>query len=300
MANLTTVELSDFIPEIWAAEALGALKANTVMAGLVNRNYENAIAREGDTVHVPKRGSLTVKNKAANGKVTLQIPDSDAIDVVLNKHKEVSFLVEDVARAQANQDVIAGYIQDGIIAIGHEVDADLLGLHSGLTATAVNALAGIDADKIVDARRVMNAALVPLQQRYCVWHEDAEAEILKVEKLTSSNWVQDAGAAIKEAYIGRRYGFDHLMDQQVVVADAACQNLAFQRDAFTLVTRPLPAIPDGLGARSTVMVEDNIAIRVIWSYNPDYLGVQVTLDILYGVGVLQPTFGVVIQSTEVA
>lgn len=300
MANITVTEAANFIPEIWAAEALGYFRANTVLAGLVNRNYEDEVANAGDMVHVPKRGTLSTNAKAANTGVTLQTPSSDVVTVTLNNHREVSFLVEDVAKAQSRPDVIGGYIQDGMAAISEYVDATLAALYTGFTATAIDATgAAIDADTVVEARRLLNSYKAPLANRYCIWHEDAEAEILKIEKFTNSQWINDAGAAMREAYIGRRYGFDHLMDQKITVAAGECKNLAMHRDALTLVTRPLPPVPPDMGAQSSVMVEDGIAIRVIWSYNPTYLGVQVTLDILFGCGVLNPNFGVAIRSTEV-
>lgn len=301
MANITVTEAANFIPEIWAASALGALKANTVMARLVNRNYENTIANAGDILHIPKRGALSVNAKAANTAVTLQTPSSDVANLTLSHHEEVSFLVEDVARAQANQDIIAGYITDAMVVLAEKIDGDLLALYSGFSTTPIDATSGsggIVAGTVTEARRLLNAAKVPQDGRYIVWHEDAEAELLDIEKFTSSDF-GDPGDAIREAIIGRKYGFSHFMDQQVVVATGECKNLAFHRDAIVLASRPLPAVPEQTGARSAVMEEDGIAIRVIWAYNPTYLGVQVTLDVLYGVAELRDNHAVVIRSTEV-
>lgn len=301
MANIGTAEAANFIPEIWAASALGALKANTVMARLVNRNYENEVAQRGDIVHVPKRGTLSVNPKAADTAVTLQTPSSDVVNVTLNQHNEVSFLVEDVAKAQANQDIIMGYIEDGIIALAHEMDDDLLALYTSLAGTPIDGTSGsggVQATTVTEARRLLNGNLVPLPNRNIVWHEDAEKELLDLEKFTSSDFGDD-GSAVREASIGRKYGFNHFMDQRVTVAGGECKNIAFHRDAFTLVTRPMPMVPNGYGAQSSVMEEDGFAIRVIHSYNPDHLGVQVTLDVLYGVAVLRDTHGFVIRSTEV-
>lgn len=300
MANITVTEAAGFIPEIWAATALGKLKANTVMARLVNRNFENEIAKFGDVLHIPRRGTLSVNNKAANTVVTLQTPTADTVDLTLNKHKEVSFLVEDVAKVQANQNLMQGYIEDGIKALGEQIDSDLLALYSGFSTTPIDATGGsggITAETVTEARRLLNSAKVPQDQRYIVWHEDAEAELLGVEKFTSADF-GDNGDAIREATIGRKYGFAHFMDQQVVVATSECKNLAFHRDAICLATRPLAEIPEGVGARSVVMEEDGIGIRVIYAYNASYLGVQVTMDILYGVAELRDNHAVVIRSTE--
>lgn len=300
MANITTTEAAAFIPELWAATALGYLKANTVMARLVNRNFENLVANQGDTINVPRRGSLSVNSKAANTPVTLQTPSADTIPLVLNQHKEVSFLVEDVASAQSNQDVIAGYISDGIMRIAEQIDSDLLALYTGFSATPIDATSGSGGVKettVTEARRLLNAAKVPLTDRYIVWHEDAEKELLGLEKFTSSDFGDD-GSAVREAVVGRKYGFMHLMDQQVKTATSECKNLAFHRDAMMLATRPLPAPPPDTGARGVTMAEDGFSIRVLYGYNMSHLGMQVTLDILYGVAELRDNHAVVIRSTE--
>ena len=301
MANITTTEAANFIPEIWAASALGALKANTVMARLVNRNYQNEIAKFGDILHIPKRGTLSVNNKAANTVVTLQTPSSDVVNLTLDKHKEISFLVENIAEAQANQDIISGYIEDGMKAIAEQIDGDLLALYSGFSTTPIDATSGsggIVAGTVTEARRLLNDAKVSQMDRYIVWHQDAESELLEIEKFTSSDF-GDNGDAVREAIIGRKYGFAHFMDQMVKEASSEAKNLAFHRDAIVLASRPLPPVPDGMGARSAVMNEDGIAVRVIWAYNAAYLGIQVTLDVLYGVAELRDNHAVVIRSSLV-
>lgn len=301
MANITVTEAAAFIPEIWAAMALGTLRANTVMARLVNRNFENYVAQYGDIINIPKRGTLAVNNKTANTAVTLQTPSASTVQVVLNKHKEVSFLIEDVAAAQANQDVILGYIGDGVIKIAEQIDTDLLALYSGFSQTPIDGVTGgITAATITEARRILNSKMVPLVgDRYIVWHEDAEKELLALGQFTNAQYDPGNADALTEATLGRKYGFTHVMDQKVAVAAGVCKNLAFHRDAIALVTRPLPPVPDGLGARSVVMNEDGIGIRVTYSYNASHLGVQVTLDILYGVAEMWDEFGLVINSAEV-
>lgn len=300
MANITVTEAAGFIPEIWAAAALGYLKANTVMARLVNRNYENEIARFGDTVHIPRRGALTVNSKVANTAVTLQTPTADTVDVTLNHHEEVSFLVEDIARAQANQSIIDGYIGDGMKVLGENLDSDILALYSGFSTTPIDATTGsggVVAGTVTEARRILNSARAPQSDRFIVWHEDAESELLEEEKFTSADF-GDNGDAVREAVIGRKYGFTHVIDPLVPVVAGEAKNLAFHRDAIALVSRPLPSIPEGLGARATVMEEDGVSIRVTWSYNASYLGVQVTLDMIYGVAELRDNHAVVIRSSE--
>lgn len=302
MANITVTEATGFIPEVWAASALGALKANTVMARLINRNYEDAVANFGDIVNVPRRGALSVNDKAANTQITLQTPSADTVQVTLNKYKEVSFLVEDVAAAQANQSIIDGYITDGIMALAEQIDGDILALYSGFSTTPIDARTGsggIVALTVTEARRLLNAAKVPLQDRAIVWHEDAEKELLALGQFTNAQYDPSNATSLQEASLGRKYGFAHYMDQQVKVATAECKNIAFHRDAMTLVARPLPAPPADTGVRSTVMTEDGFALRIQWQYSIMHKGMIVSLDCLYGVAELRDAFAVVIRSSEV-
>lgn len=295
MANITITEAAEFIPEVWAAQALGKLKANTVMAMLVNRNWEDAVASYGDTIHIPKRGVLAVNDKAANTQITLQTPLATKVDVLLDKYKEVSFLVEDIAAAQANQDVIGGYIDDGIMAIAEKIDADLLGLYPGFTATAIDGTTTFDEKLITEARRILNNAKAPLSDRNIVWHSDAEKKLLGLGQFTNAQYDPSNATALQEATLGRKYGFAHYMDQQVVLA-TDLKNIAFHRDCMTLAMRPMPAPPASQGVQSATMTEDGFGIRVMWQYSILFKGTIVSMDVLYGVKVVRPEFGVAIRS----
>lgn len=305
MANITVTEAAGFIPEIWAATALGVLKANTVMAGLVNRNFESLIANQGDVINVPRRGTLTVNDKAANTEITLQTPTADTIPLTLNKYKEVSFLVEDVAAAQANQSIVQGYVEDGMIALAEQIDSDILALYSGFSTTPVDATGGpstldgvgVRSATIIEANRLLNVAKAPKTDRYIVWHPNAEAELLDKEKITSADF-GDPGTAVREATIGRKYGFTHFMSQNVPTAGGECKNFAFHRNAIMMATRSLPLPPNGSGAISTVMSEDGIGLRVMYAYDIRYKGMIVSIDCLYGVAEMRDPFGVVIRSTD--
>jgi hypothetical protein len=288
---------ADFIPEIWAAQALGYLKANTVMVPLVNRDYSGEIAQDGDTVNIPIRGSLTVRTKAAGGTVTSDSPTGSKTQITM-LHRYVSFLVEDVAEAQARPELINGYIGDGMKLIGEDMDAALLALYSGFSATPVDATSGIAATSVTSARRILTNAKVPQSDRHIVWHPDAVAELLNVEKFTSAEF-GDTGSAVREAIIGRKFGFNHFENQLVPTAGGECKNLAFHRDAMALVTRRLPDPPANTGVRAATMSEDGVGLRVLWGYNMQYMAVQVNIDILYGVAELRDSHAVVIRSSEV-
>lgn len=298
MANITTTELSDDIATIVAAEALGYLKSNTVLAQLVNRDYEDDISQFGQTIDIGIGGTLTVNDKAQNAVVTLQTPTATKTSLTLNKHKEVSFLIEDFARALARADWLTHYAGSGMARIAEQIDGDIAALYSGFSQT-IDATAGLTEAHFRSARRLLNSAKAPLAQRYAVLHEDAEFEAMGIERLINLDYGGQLGQAANDMRIGRFAGFDMLMDSNIKVVGAQAKNLLFHRDAITLATRPLPPAPDGSGVIQKVMDEDGIGLRVTLSYSPDYLGVQTTIDVLYGVAELRDAFGVVVSTTEI-
>ncbi len=302
-ANLTighTHQLIDAIGTIIAANALGALKANTVLARLVTRDWENEFAVKGQSVQIFKRGALTVNDKTEHAAVTLQQPASDKATITLDKHKEVSFLIEDFGRAIARPDVLAGYTEDAMKVVGEQIDADIAALYTGATGSidASGASGPLDASDFVEARRLLNASKYPLGDRYAVLHEDAESDFLKIEEVINSAYSGSLGGAVASSYAGRFAGFDTHLDQKIAVATAVCKNLFFHKSAFALATRPLPPAPAGSGVIQSILDEDGVGLRVTLSYNADLLGVQVTVDVLYGVATILGSGAVCVSTTE--
>jgi len=63
-------------------------------------------------------------------------------------------------------------------------------------------------------------------------------------------------------------------------------NVAFHRNAFALVTRPLARPDSSMGARSFVASHNNIAMRATMQYDIDSQGTKVVIDLLAGTAVL--------------
>jgi hypothetical protein len=296
MANITTTSVDDALATIIAAEALGYLKSNTVLARLVARDWDSNVASYGQAVKIPFRGSLSVNDKAADTVVTLNNPTDTSITVTLNKHKEVSFLIEDIARFLARPDYLNGYITDGLAKLAEQIDGDLAALYSGLSQT-IDATAGLAESHFRQARKLLNTAKAPLSQRSAILHEDAEYEMLGIEKVVNRDYAEALGQAANSAMVGRFMGWDVFMDQNIKTSTSQ-KNLFIHRNAFVLATRPLATAPAGMGVIQKVMDEDGMGLRVTLSYNPDHLGVQVTIDVLYGVAELRDNHGVVVSTAD--
>ena len=72
----------------------------------------------------------------------------------------------------------------------------------------------------------------------------------------------------------------------VYYGPAGGMNLAFHKDALTLVSRPLVTVPADTGARSFVASYDGLSMRVTMQYDGKAQGMRVTFDLLCGVAIL--------------
>jgi hypothetical protein len=300
MANITTTVAQYFIPEIWAQRALEVLRANIVLARLVTKDTDVAAFQVGDILHIPYPGTFTANDKAAGGSVSLQTPTGGSeVQVTLDKHKEVSFLVEDPVRAQANQDVLDRYVNAAATALAEQIESDLMGLYASLSTSIGTSGTDITAATVRQARKALNDARVPQNDRHLVISSKDEIALLGDSNLASYFAFNRVG--VPDGAIGRLYGFTIWMSQLVKVVSGtpnSTKNLAFHREAFILAMRGLPEPPPNSGARAATIrdPESGLVLRVLYAYNPTYLGVQVTMDVLYGVKVLRDAAGVVVLS----
>lgn len=300
MADITRTTAAPFVPQIWANTALEVLRANVVAAKLVTRDSDVAAFQVGDTLNIPYPGTFVANDKAANTPVTLQVPAATTTSVVLNKHKEASFLIEDAARALSNQDIMMRYCQAAVIPLAEQIESDILGLYSGFTFTTGTSGTDLTAATIRSTRKLMNDNKAPVNNRAMIVSDKDEIALLGDSSL-AQYFAFSQTQGIAEGSIGRLYGFDIYQSQLVpVVAGTpnSTKNLAFDPGAVILAMRGLPDAPPGSGAQTSVVNDpiSGLTLRCTIAYNASNLGVQCTLDVLYGVAKLRNEKAVVVLS----
>ena len=271
-----------FVPTIWAAMALGLFHANAVMARLVNRDFEDEIKQKGNTINVGERGVLTANDKVEGTGVTLQNPQGSQHTLTLNKHKEVSFIVEDVLEAVSAVKNQIGYMVDAIKVLSKTVDGDLTGLYT-LAGNTVTKEGAITETEVGAAWTYLEDNEIPENDRFFVISPNQYADMLAINRFSDASVIARSGV-IAEGALGRIYGFDVFSDSRIKRTGSSAEYyeaMAFQRNGICLATRPLALPPPGLGARGVYQAQDGIVLRLLYAYNPDHLGVQCTCDILY-------------------
>ncbi len=297
LGTIGTSQVSNTIPAIVAAKALGYLKANTVLARLVNRDWDKEVAEYGQTISIPYGGTITSHAKSAGTAITLNQPSDNKYTVTLDQHREVSFLIEDIAKAFARPNWWDIYAAQSMAVLSEYIDAQIAAKYSGFSQT-IDATSGLAAAHFLNARRYLNTAKAPMQNRFAVLHEDAEYEALNIERITNRDYAETLGKMAADSYVNKFAGFEIFLDQQIVATGGQCKNMFFHRDALVLATRPLPMAPAGMGVIQSVMDEDGLGLRVTMSYDHDYLGAKFTVDVLFGIGEMRDNHGVVVSTEE--
>lgn len=307
MASITSANVANAIVKLVAADALPVLMSNLVMGNLVNRDFEASLAQAGDTVNVPIPPTITANNLAEGGSVSTQNPNLGNAQIILDKHKEATFVIPDVTKVLAVPDLLKVYMEPAVVAIATAIEADLLSLWPLFTAnTATGGSSTMDEARIDSAETTLFTAQVPAGQKYLVVHQTPFGAMRQIARFTEYQMVgAQQGQAITSAQLpgAGPMGADASLKSflvfrsQNVPISTTYKNLAFHRNAIGLVVRRLPQPLPGTGAIAEYAELGNFGMRVTMSYAPNTLSQQFTVDVLYGCGVLRNNHGVLCLST---
>jgi len=279
------------IPTIIAQKTLQRFGAYLSLAKTVARDSEYTTAKVGEVIQVAKTGAVVANDKTAGVNFTKQNPTATSTSVTLNKHKEVTFTIDDVTKVLESVDTQDKYANDGAIALAESVESAIAALHPQITATHTwNRTSATTIDtSLLAVRKYFTTQKVPkLEQRYMYVDSTVFNDILGVDKFVRVD-SRGVNPAINDGQIVKTYGLEISESQLIEVTGSpvAYHNLAYTRDAFVLASRPLPA-PMGFGGKASVINDESVGLsmRSLFWFNADLGAHQLTLDLLFGVAVL--------------
>jgi len=214
--------ISAFIPQLWSAEVLMALRAQLVFGqlGLVNRDYEGDIQKAGDTVHIVTVGDPGVRDYTPGTDITWdELSDSDET-LVINEKKYFAFKVDDVNKRQAAGDFAAAAGVNAAYGMSAAVDsyvsstmyAAVSGANLLATGAAPLALASASPNEaydnlVIPLRSALSKAKIPTVGRWLVVPTDVYGLLLRDSRFIKVN---ESGTeqGLRNGIVGRIAGFD--------------------------------------------------------------------------------------------
>lgn len=285
--NVTTTTAASFIPEIWSDEIVAAYKKNLVMANLVRKISHKG--KKGDTINIPMPSRSVAQAKTANNVVRIQQDTESVVQILINKHFEVSRLIEDITSVQALSSLRKFYTDDAGYALARQVDTDLIQLGRSANngaGTAAYAAAYIGGDgstlytganqsALTDAgiRRMiqrMDDNDLPQEDRYLIVPPSSRNTLMGINRYTEQAFVGEVGAGntIRNGRIGNLYGVEVYVTPNCDTATGGARlALLFHRDSLAHA--------------------EQMGVRTQTQYKQEYLGDLMTADCLYGVQILR-------------
>lgn len=211
--------LTNILPKILAG-GLMALREAAVMPRLVTNDYGDEAAMKGSTIDIPTSKSQTVSDvTAAPTYSSAQGNTPGLVQVPLDQWKHTDFFLTDkeMVEVDRNRHYIPMQSSEAVKALANTMDQHIHNQYTGVYgfvgtagATPFSTVA-----TVTDARKVLNNQLAPIQGRNIVMDPDAEAQALQLSAYSDVEKTQDRDVKI-EGEIGRKFGFDHFMSQNVV------------------------------------------------------------------------------------
>jgi hypothetical protein len=298
MASLTSENAALAIAKYVASKALPVLESNLFMARLVNRNYEADLANAGDTVNIPVAPSMAANNIAENGTVQQQNVALGNIPVTLTSHVEATFQIPDVTKALVNVGLAETFMQPAMLALAERIESDILALGPMFTFNAaVGTSNTAPTEATIDAIETafFNAKVPAAAPKYCACSSTFYSSLRQIERFSEQRMI-GSGEAIVTGTIGQLKDVTFLRSQLIQPVSSTTNNLAFTPDAIALVVRKLDLPLPGMGTIGAYADYKNLSLRVLMSYNPNTLGAQFTVDILYGTAALRNQAGLQVLS----
>src|SRR4030043_236938 len=122
--------IANFIPAVWSANILVALRKVLVFAGLVNADYEGDITGFGDRVKINEIGEINISDYTKNSDITWQDLDDAQKELIINQAKYFAFQIDDIDRAQAKPKLITQAMSDGAYGLKDAADAFMASKHN--------------------------------------------------------------------------------------------------------------------------------------------------------------------------
>lgn len=276
---------------IVAREALAILTNNTVLAGLVYREYANEFtaSKRGDTINIKKPAEFVVND--FTGSITAQDINEGSTSLQLTNHLDVTVKVTSKQWKLELEDFRDQVIRPAMIAFTDRLDkmvastvsqfTNVVGEPAAATPMSLATLAAID--------RQLNEQKVPMTGRVAVVNPATKEAMMSIEAVHRADQRGDAGTALREASMGRIMGVDFYMDQNIestTDTPPVAHNMVFVRNAIALATVPLD-IPEG-AAKAAMETLDGMGIRVVYGYDINTKTDTISFDMLAGVKCIDP------------
>jgi hypothetical protein len=193
------------------------LKQESVLIPTVS-NFSSQAGPGAKSVAVNRRTQFSSSDKTENTDLTAQEISFVSDTINLSKHKAIFAKLERIAGTQANVNVQAEILMEQAKELALQIDKDLIVQLKLASAAApdhrIASTASIQTD-LLEARRLLNVAIVPAMGRWLVVSPDKEKTLLSASDFVRADSYGSA-AGLQNGELGKLYGTTVIMHTGLV------------------------------------------------------------------------------------
>ena len=269
---------NSFIPELWTQGVRYYFQKKLILGALAT-DWSSVVANGGDTVHIPRINEQAAAAKAQHsaGAISWTNNTTDESKDTLNitNHHYSALLIEDVARIQANDDLMAKYTLELGYALAKkiEVTTEKMMQDDSTNAFEFDATADVG-DGGTFGKYTLAKVITGLSesdvdyldgQVSIVLNPTIYGDLFKTDDFVRHDVIGDKVNDFSRisGYVGKLAGMPVYMSNVVGTANAATKGYVFHKSFSNIAFSQMPRLQD--------------------QYDIDYLGTKVVTDAIYGV-----------------
>lgn len=184
------------------------------------------ISAYGDSVKINGLGDITVNNYAPNvTSITPQQLTAEQTILLIDQAKYFAFYLDDVDAAQTKPKLMAEAMRKSAVALANVSDQLIAGFYSdaGVSVTSTGITVANALSVLAEAAEGLDEKNVPMQGRWMVippWFHSK----LVLNKILETEGSVDSNAAYGNGFVGRAFGFDMYMSNNLTSGTSTAVN----------------------------------------------------------------------------
>ena len=278
------------IPELWASAIYGYFEASLVLRPICD-DYSALVKGKGDAINIPEIPEVTGLTDKTEGTMVVY-GDETLVDtnILINKHKYVAKMFEDLGVIQANEPLFSKYAQAMGYQLAKQVDTDIIveldDLGTTQTLAVDNTLSLSDAETAVATMLTNN-----LDPADCVWiiNTSMYADLLAQGMIVNAGvTVQPQNYATSSTVAAGTTTSS--VAQGINFGGATAGGIVPMFFGMPVITSSMIGAATGTGnevgycvKKGAVAIAIQQEVRVQSEYSVDFLSTKMVADCIYGV-----------------
>ena len=268
MSVTTLAEVANQIQKYWSPLFTKQLRESLLLGGLVDKKYQGAIARQGDTVRVSQvnapNGQLLTVGTDADSFASEAISTS-YIDIKADKRAVAAYEFQDLVELQSQISQSNPEVMEALrYALAKQINDYLYSLVSPSTSSPDHSISGIsdfNATQLAAVRTLAAQAKWPdMPGWYGLLDPQYYGDMLNATTMVSSDYGASDAPLIGGKVALKRYGFNLIEDN----SRSADQGLFFHPDFMHMVT------------------QSEVQVKISDLHSQQKFGVVMSIDMIFG------------------